>query len=44
MCRYLGVGREDDPYVREVAQMAVSAPVPDGWEEAEDDDGNPMFQ
>ena len=44
MCTYLGVAEEEDPYVREVAQMALSAPLPDGWEEVEDDNGNVTFE
>eukprot|EP00798_Chlamydomonas_sp_ICE-L_P015868 gene15868-21996_t len=37
MCAYLGVGPDEDPYVREVGQMALSAPVPDGWVEVTDE-------
>lgn len=33
MYAYLGVDPGEDPYVREVALMAVCAPMPDGWEE-----------
>ncbi|KAG2449345.1 hypothetical protein HYH02_005500 [Chlamydomonas schloesseri] len=43
MCAYLGVGGGEDAYVVEVARMAISAPLPPGWEEGEDDDGNPLF-
>lgn len=44
MCEYLRIGSGEDPYVREVAVMALSAPLPPGWEEAEDEMGNPMFK
>ena len=43
MCAYLGVGGGEDPYVVEVARMAISAPLPPGWEEGEDEAGNPLF-
>lgn len=44
MCEYLHIGENEDPYVREVATMALNAPMPDGWEEVEDDAGNLMFR
>ncbi len=43
MCAYLGVAGEEDPYVVEVARMAISAPLPPHWEEGEDEAGNPAF-
>lgn len=43
MCAYLGIKPEEDAYVKEVAQMAISAPLPDGWAEEDDDDGSPIF-
>ncbi|EFJ49115.1 kinesin-like protein [Volvox carteri f. nagariensis] len=44
MCAYLGINpSQDDPYILEVARLAISAPLPAHWVEAEDDDGNPMF-
>ncbi|KAK9802878.1 hypothetical protein WJX72_011447 [[Myrmecia] bisecta] len=33
MARYLGIQPEDPPAVREVARMAVCAPLPPGWEQ-----------
>lgn len=44
MCEYLRIGLTEDPYVREVASMALSAPLPPGWEEVEDDVGNLLFR
>ena len=44
MCAYLRVEPTEDPYVRDVAQMAISAPLPVGWQEAEDDRGNIVFR
>jgi hypothetical protein len=40
---YLRIRRDEDPYVREVAAMAISAPLPDGWSETEDQNGNNVF-
>lgn len=39
MCEYLHITPDDHAWVREVAHMALSAPMPDGWEELEDDTG-----
>jgi hypothetical protein len=44
MCEYLQIGSNEDPSVREVAYMALSAPLPPGWEEVEDDMGNLVFR
>ncbi len=43
MCTYLGISEEEDPYVVEVAHMAINAPLPDAWTEGEDPSGNPVF-
>ncbi len=43
MCSYLGVDPDEDPYVLEVAHMAVNAPLPEGWSEGEDNAGHPLF-
>lgn len=44
MCEYLRIGPNEDPYIRDVACMALSAPLPPGWEEMEDDMGNLLFK
>lgn len=44
MCAYLKIDPEEDAYVKEVAHMAISAPLPDGWEEAEDEQGGAAFR
>lgn len=43
MFTYLGIGSLEDPYVKEVAQMAISAPMPEGWQEVENNKGNVVF-
>ncbi|KAF5828929.1 hypothetical protein DUNSADRAFT_16821 [Dunaliella salina] len=44
MCEYFRIRSDEDPYVREVARMALSAPLPPGWEEAVDETGSLMFR
>jgi hypothetical protein len=44
MCAYLKIDPSEDAYVKEVAHMAISAPLPEGWEEAEDEQGGAAFR
>ena len=44
MCAYLGIDPTEDAYVKEVAHHAISAPLPGGFEEAEDETGAPAFR
>lgn len=44
MCEYLGVVPGEDPYLVEVAAMAINAPLPDGWEEVDGEDGTAVFR
>ncbi len=37
MADYLEVTSEDPPSVREVARMAINAPLPPGWEDVSDE-------
>uniref|UniRef100_A0A383VRH9 WW domain-containing protein n=1 Tax=Tetradesmus obliquus TaxID=3088 RepID=A0A383VRH9_TETOB len=44
---YLGIKQDEDPYIWQVAQMALSAPLPPGWAETVmETDGQPtvMFE
>lgn len=43
MCAYLGIEEGEDAYVKEVARMAISAPLPPHWQEQEDAEGNVVF-
>lgn len=36
MLAYFGISEEEDIYVQEVAELALAAPTPTGWEEVED--------
>ncbi len=44
MAEYLGVQADDPPEVQEVAQLALVAPAPPGWEHVVDDEGDLIFQ
>lgn len=37
MAKYLGIKPSEGPYLQEVARMAISAPLPSGWEEVEEE-------
>lgn len=37
MAKYLGIKPSEGPYIQEVARMAINAPLPEGWEEVEEE-------
>lgn len=41
LCRHTPV--DADPYILEVAKFARAAPLPPGWDEKEDAEGDPLF-
>ncbi|CAG9460744.1 unnamed protein product [Pedinophyceae sp. YPF-701] len=44
MGQYMEVDPGEDPYVLEVVKMAINAPMPPGWREVTDADGETVFE
>jgi len=43
MASYFGILPSEDPYVREVAELALSCPLPEGWAEEVAPSGEPLY-
>jgi hypothetical protein len=43
MGEYLGIAPEEHPYIWEVSELALSAPLLEGWVEEKQDDGTSLF-